>query len=60
MVYLEIVMDQQEEVQFCCVMTMSCDHLGGHSIGRHESWIFSSADFSIVKIAILLGNSIVE
>ena len=28
---------------------MSCDHFGGHSIGRQKSWIFSSADFSIVK-----------
>ena len=25
---------------------MSCDHPGGHSIGRQQSWIFSSAHFT--------------
>ena len=52
-------MDHQEEVQQMCVKNMSCDHFGGHSIGRQTSWIFSSADYSIVKDS-LLGNSIVE
>ena len=43
-----------------CNLWWSCDkHLGGHSIGRQKSWIFSSADFSIVKDS-LLGKSIVE
>ncbi len=50
MVYLEIVRRSATTWQLCVMTTMSCDHLWGHSIGRHESWIFSSADFCIVKL----------
>ena len=33
--------------------TWSCDHPGGHSIGRQKSWIFSSAEYIVISMYIM-------